>query len=129
MPTIGPDKLTRARRDHRCDLCGLRIRRRATYYVREGVEGREHRRLRMHAVCRHAAADWGESEWEAWIGDGYAFRWYELDLTPAGLLSLFFEILGGARRRPPILLDLEPHDLEPRGHVTEHDLRKAGIKP
>jgi len=94
MPHITPDRLTRANRDHRCDLCGLRIRRRATYYVREGVEGREHWRLRMHAICRHAA------DWESWtVYDALEFRRLDLGLTPAGLLSLAVEILGGRHNR------------------------------
>ncbi len=99
MPTIGPDKLTRAAKNHRCDLCGRRIRRRATYYLREGAEGREHWRLRMHAVCRHATAGWDIYDWEAWsLSDSWHFRHHDLDMTPAGLLSLAVEILRCGRK-------------------------------
>jgi hypothetical protein len=99
MPTLAPDRLTRANRDHRCDLCGLRIRRGATYYVREGAKGREHWRLRMHAVCRDRVADYDDIDWECWRPRVYEhdFRHDYLGLTAACLLSLAVEILG---RRP-----------------------------
>lgn len=99
MPTIGPDKLIRARKQHRCDLCGRRIRKGATYYLREGVEGREHWRLKMHAVCRDATLDWDLDQWEVWTpGNAPEFQRYDLWLTPAGLLSLFCEIMNGGKR-------------------------------
>ena len=98
MPTLGQDREIRARKEHRCDLCGLRIRRRAKYWLRQGVEGREHWRLRMHAVCRAAADEWDWIDWDEWrIGDEYEFRRYSLGLTSGGLLNLVAEILRASR--------------------------------
>ena len=86
-----------ARLNHRCDLCGLRIRWGARYWLRKGVEGSEHWLLRMHAVCRDATADWDWIDWEEWeIGDEYEFRRNSLELTSGGLLNLMAEILRGA---------------------------------
>ena len=98
MPTIGPDRKVRASKEHRCDLCGLRIRKRARYWMREGVEGREHWRLRMHAVCRDASMDWDWIDGEEWkIGNEYDFRRNSLDLSPGVLAGLVAEILRGAQ--------------------------------
>jgi hypothetical protein len=94
MPTIGTDRTIRARKEHKCDLCGLRIRKGATYVYREGVEGREHWRLRMHPVCDDATADWDPILWEC-LGDHADFRHYELDLQPHTVLNIVAEILGG----------------------------------
>jgi hypothetical protein len=81
VPTIGPDREIVARKEHCCDLCGLRIRRRARYWMREGVEGRVHWRLRMHAVCRANTDEWTDQDWEEWRpGDEADFRRHVLEL-------------------------------------------------
>jgi hypothetical protein len=90
MPTLGPDQLIKARKKHRCHLCGLRIRKGATYYLREGAEGTEHWRVRMHAVCRNVSSGWDDDDWMC--HNEWDFRQYDLDLTPAGLLGLMMEI-------------------------------------
>ncbi len=97
MPTLGPDKIVRAARDHKCDLCGLRIRRRATYLLREGVDGSEHWRMRMHPVCEAQTHRWDAVDWEC-CSDGSQpdFRWHELYLRPLTLPNIVAEILGGA---------------------------------
>ena len=79
MPAIGPDRIVKARKPHKCDLCGLHIRRRATYVLREGADGREHWRMRMHPVCEHAASRWDLDDWELGL-DAIDFRHYELNL-------------------------------------------------
>lgn len=79
MPTIGPDRIVKSRKEHKCDLCGRRIRRGATYVYREGVEGREHWRMKMHPVCEHKTEVWGIEDWEIAF-DAADFRHYELDL-------------------------------------------------
>lgn len=96
MPTLGPDRTIRARTDHRCDLCGLRIRRGATYVCREGVDGGDHWRLRMHPVCDDATRDWDEIAWECNL-DAVDFRYYELDLNRGTVLNIAAEILGGGK--------------------------------
>ena len=95
MTAIGDDREIVARKEHRCDLCGLRIRRRAKYWMREGVEGREHWRLRMHAVCRHASRDWDDQDWMC--HDEWEFRRVELGLRADWMFYLYAEILRGAR--------------------------------
>ena len=81
MPTIGQDREIVARKEHCCGLCGLRIRKSARYWMREGVEGREHWRFRMHAVCRANADDWTDQDWEEWRpGDECDFRRHVLEL-------------------------------------------------
>ena len=96
MPTLGPDKIIKARKEHTCSLCGLRIRRGATYVYRKGVEGKEHWRLRMHAVCDDATSDWDYQEWES-RPDDFAFRHYVLDLRPGTVMRIVAEILGGGK--------------------------------
>ena len=95
MPTIGPDRLIKARKPHRCYLCGLRIRKGATYYQRAGVEGAEHWSIRMHAVCRDASSGWDEDDWMT--HDEWEFRRNELGMRPDWMFYLYAEILRGAR--------------------------------
>ena len=96
MPTLGPYKLVRAVKEHKCDLCGLRIRRRATYLLREGVEGREHWRMRMHPVCEAQTHRWDATDWEC-STDEIDFRWHELYLRPLTLPNIVAELFGGPK--------------------------------
>jgi hypothetical protein len=96
MPTLGTDRIIKARKQHACSLCGLRIRKGATYVYREGVEGRDHWRLRMHFVCDDATSDWDPMLWE-YLCDPADFRNYELDLRHGTVLSLVAEILRGGK--------------------------------
>ena len=98
MPTTQPDRIVKARTEHKCDLCGRRIRRGATYVLRECVDGPVHWRFRMHLVCKAATAKWTLYDWEDWhSGDDWGFRQHVLEMTPGGLAGLVNEILGGAR--------------------------------
>ena len=96
MTTLGPDRTIKSRKEHRCDLCGLRIRRGATYVYREGVDGREHWRLRMHPVCDDVTSDWDPMLWE-YLCDPADFRNYELDLRRDTVLNIAAEILRGGK--------------------------------
>ena len=96
MPTLGPDRIVKARKEHKCDLCGLRIRKGATYVYREGAEGGEHWRLRMHPVCEDATHDWDDINWEIAF-DAIDFRCYELDLRRGTVLAIAAEILRGGK--------------------------------
>jgi hypothetical protein len=96
MPTLGPDRTIKARKEHRCDLCGLRIRKGATYVYREGVEGRDHWRMRMHPSCEAATHDWDTEEREC-NTDPANFRYYELYLRRGTVLNIAAEILGGGK--------------------------------
>ena len=96
MPTLGPDRVIKARKEHRCSLCGLRIRRGATYVFRQGVEGREHWRMRMHAVCDDATSRWDYVDWES-MSDEADFRHYDLGITSGTVLRIVAEILRGRK--------------------------------
>jgi hypothetical protein len=97
MPTTQPDKTVKARTQHECDLCGRRIRKGATYILREGADGGKHWRFRMHPVCKAATKDWTMYDWEEWQpGDDWGFRQHVLELTPGVLAGLVNEILGDA---------------------------------
>ena len=93
MPTVA-DRIVKARKKHKCDLCGLRIRSGATHVLREGVEGREHWRMRMHPVCEDATSDVDYVEWES-LFDAIDFRYYELYLRRGTVLNIVAEILRG----------------------------------
>jgi len=90
MPATQPDRIVKSRKGdnsnpqiprHICDLCGLRIRKGATYVLRECVDGREHWRLRMHPVCEAATESWTLYDWEEWRpGDEYDFRRHVLEM-------------------------------------------------
>lgn len=96
MSTLGPDRAIKSRTEHKCDLCGLRIRRGATYVYREGVEGREHWRMRMHFVCEAATDKWSQIDWECGL-DPLDFRRYELDLRRGTVLNIVTEMLKGIK--------------------------------
>ena len=81
MPATQPDRIVKARTEHKCSLCGLRIRRGATYVLREGADGPFHWRFRMHLVCEAATKDWDWIDWEEWKpGDEADFRRHVLEL-------------------------------------------------
>ena len=96
MPATRPDRIVKARHQHRCGLCGLRIRRGATYVLREGADGPAHWRLKMHPVCKAATRDWDDWDWEG-IDCPHDFRRFSLELTPEGMRSLVAEIMRGAQ--------------------------------
>lgn len=57
------DADVRGRKQYRCWLCGLRIRKGALHRVRFGYdEGPV--TMRMHGVCEAATHDWDEDSWE-----------------------------------------------------------------
>jgi hypothetical protein len=73
--------MVKASKQHKCDLCGLRIRKGATYWLREGADGPVHWRMRMHPVCRSASDEWSWIDWEEWRpGDEADFRRHVLEL-------------------------------------------------
>lgn len=93
---VNPDRLIRGRKQHRCSLCGLRIRRGAQHALRTGVYGREHWRMRMHLVCRDKTHGWYEEDWQCDCR-GIDFRYYELGLRPttvANLVVTFLTLTG-----------------------------------
>ena len=100
MAATEPDRIVEANKQHVCDLCGLRIRKGATYVLREGVFGSIHWRFRMHPVCKSKTASWHWTDWEEWRpGDEYEFRRYNLEMIPGVItrwwLSRKVEAIGG----------------------------------
>lgn len=96
MSAVQPDKICKARTEHECSLCGLRIRKRATYVYRAGVDGNRHWKMRMHPVCEDATRRWGLEDWETGC-DAVDFRWHELYLRRGTVLNIVAEILGVSR--------------------------------
>lgn len=78
MPTL-TSKLVRGRKEHRCDLCGLRIRRGARHVVRTGFDDGKPWRFRAHEICDSKTRDWTTDDWELCF-DAVDFRFYDLDL-------------------------------------------------
>lgn len=74
------DREVKARKQHRCTLCGLRIRKGAKYIRRRGVDGPEHITMKMHAVCEDATSWWGVGDWES-MGDEADFREFSLGMN------------------------------------------------
>lgn len=71
------EREVKARREHKCCLCGFRIRKRAKHIVRFGFDEDGPVRMRMHAVCEDATRKWDEMDWET-FGDCLDFQ--EIDL-------------------------------------------------
>lgn len=58
------DREVRGRKEYKCGLCGLRIRKRAKHIVRYGYDEDGHVAFRMHAVCENASRAWHPQDWE-----------------------------------------------------------------
>lgn len=76
------DSRPKARKEYRCDLCGLRIRKGARHVRRDGVFDREFVSSRMHAVCESHTRDWDLDDWEC--RDEADFRYHSLNLPLLG---------------------------------------------
>lgn len=70
----------RGRKQHTCDLCGLRIRRGVRHVVGSGVFDGRPFRVRYHAVCHAKTAGWDECDWECAAGNEAEFCKYDLKL-------------------------------------------------
>lgn len=58
------DKQTRARKNHRCYLCGKAIEKGSTYLSRTGVNEDGFITARFHPSCEEYTRDWDEMDWE-----------------------------------------------------------------
>lgn len=59
------DKVVRARKPHRCYLCGEPIEKGEKYLRRSGVEeGEGFASVKMHPACEEHTKDWDEHDWE-----------------------------------------------------------------
>lgn len=72
------DTYPKARKEHRCYLCGLRIRKGARHVRRDGIADGEFVACRMHAVCESHTKAWDETDWECF--DESDFRFNDLRL-------------------------------------------------
>jgi hypothetical protein len=71
----------KARKEYRCGLCGLRIRKGSRHLVISGNMDGEFVSERRHEVCASATDEWDEMDWETRsTGDEPEFRRYELGL-------------------------------------------------
>lgn len=62
--TFGQDREVKSRKQHRCALCGLRIKKGAKYWTRCGVGDGGFWTLKMHAVCKSKSDKWDWWQWE-----------------------------------------------------------------
>lgn len=53
-----------ARKEHRCYLCELAIKRGEAYCLHEGVHDDGFVRMKMHSECEAATSGWDEINWE-----------------------------------------------------------------
>lgn len=58
------DKKQKARKLHRCCLCGLEIAIGVEYIRRTGSDGGDMHRMKMHVECEAVTRDWDDSDWE-----------------------------------------------------------------
>ena len=79
------DTQPRGRRQYRCCLCGLRIRKGAKHILRTGVTEDGFVSSRMHAVCESKTRTWMNWEWECGY-DEVEFREFCLELKPCSAL-------------------------------------------
>ena len=72
----------KARKEHKCVLCGLRIRKGAKHiHVTGHYDGEFIKNDRRHAVCNAtASSNWDEMDWETCVGCCEEFREYDLKL-------------------------------------------------
>jgi hypothetical protein len=70
------DETPRARKPHRCYLCGLMIEAGEVHVKRSGVSEDGFDTIRMHTACEAKTDEWREDDWEC--HDPAAFREYEL---------------------------------------------------
>ena len=73
-----------ARKQHKCFICAGPIEPKTKYVERNGVDGREHIRMRMHPVCKTYSDDWDDGDWETHApGDIDVADLEDLDLVAA----------------------------------------------
>ena len=67
MSAFGPDKLTQARKQHQCFLCGEPIVAGEQYYRRTGTWEGFFSSIVMHPECKDASDDWDEDVWATFL--------------------------------------------------------------
>lgn len=71
------EKTVRARKAHRCTLCGHTITPKEDYVRRVGVDTDGFITMRMHLCCEKATRDWDDMDWECAV-DEHTFFWRHL---------------------------------------------------
>jgi hypothetical protein len=66
------DTTPKARKDHRCGLCGLIILKGEVHVARRGIGDDGPCTFRMHTACCKETVNWTEDEWEC--SDPQEFR-------------------------------------------------------
>src|SRR3990167_4234962 len=59
------DTRPKARKEHRCDLCGLDISTGTTYVARRGLADQGPITMHLHTACEALTHDWDEGDWES----------------------------------------------------------------
>jgi hypothetical protein len=65
------DEIRKARKAHRCYLCGEIIAPQETYLVRTGSLDDEIVSCKMHPECEQQTRDWDDFDWECFSGDEF----------------------------------------------------------
>ena len=60
------DEDVKARKNHRCILCGEDILVGEVYRQRTGTDEGEIHTMRMHQECQKESAKWDSDDWECW---------------------------------------------------------------
>lgn len=63
------DKIRKARKVHRCCLCGRAIDKGASYVNLKGVSEDGFVAMKMHTECERLTRDWTDQEWEEPISE------------------------------------------------------------
>lgn len=75
------DTEPRARKEHKCWLCGFRIRKGAKHIHRFGFYDGAPTTMRMHGVCHSVTLGWDQDDWDSAAMGGLNFAIFELDLV------------------------------------------------
>jgi len=67
------DTLPKARKQYRCELCGVEIPKGMEHVARRGIGDDGPITFRMHKPCEVVTRDWDESDWESCCGDTVEF--------------------------------------------------------
>ena len=66
------DRVVKAKKAHKCTLCGLPIPAGTTYLARVGFDEDGPLTIKMHLACESHTRDWDEDDWL--LTDGGEFR-------------------------------------------------------
>lgn len=66
----------KARKDHECSLCGLKIISGTKYEYHNWVDLGSIHEMKYHYCCAEKTKHWTNDDWEAWVSDHKWFQKY-----------------------------------------------------